>query len=79
MTTDHLTKKERGRLRYERHQALVEDQRLRSSRTRPSDVAPQRLTDGKAVVHIPQSMYFFTSHKKLTAMEILLNAITNRK
>ena len=46
MTTTPLTKKERGKLRYDRHQAGVTQQRAKKGRTRTSDIAPKRITDG---------------------------------
>jgi hypothetical protein len=43
---DLLTKKERGEHRYQKRRAYVGARRERSRRTRPSDIAPARITDG---------------------------------
>lgn len=52
-----LSKKERNRVRYNKRQARIEDERERARRTRPSDISPPRITDGMSGKCLSQSHY----------------------
>lgn len=71
-----LTKKERGKLRYDRRQARVADVRARARRTRPSDIAPRRIGDGMPGVQAPQ--VFHRVSKKPSLLELLIQRLTSQ-
>lgn len=52
-----LSKKERGRIKYNKRQARIKDENSRAHRTRPSDISPPRITDGISGKGKPQSEY----------------------
>lgn len=52
-----LSKKEQGRIRYQRLQARMSDERKRSRRTRPSDICVPRYTDGISGKSKPQTEF----------------------
>lgn len=49
-------------------------QRSRDRRTRPSDIAPKRITDGIKPVRIPQ-VFTAPTNKTYNAMQLLIQAI----
>ena len=71
MKWTELSKKEQGRQRYLRHEGRVSAQRASARRTRPSDIAAPRLTDGMKVVHIPQNIQMAVKGNRALPLDFL--------
>jgi hypothetical protein len=63
--TSLLTKKERGKLRYDRQQTSVSAERIRTSRSHPSDIAPPRLGEGIPPQHASRVSGNYTPPRKM--------------
>lgn len=71
-----MTKKERGKLRYDRQQARVTAERIRARRTCPSDIAPWRITNGISPNHSTRvGSHYVAPQEKLSPFATLLRAL----